>query len=214
MYLSRIELDTKRRTTMIALASPNLIHGAIEASFPGARRRKLWRIDKLGERTYVLLLSDEEPQLAQMAKQFGVTDNEKLWETKDYSNLLSRIKNNSEWHFRLTANPTRSCRTENGKRGVVHAHITPYYQKKWLMERSAKLGFSLEEDKFSVIEKRWQRFYKGDMRKKPVTLLAVTYEGVLKVLDSDKFCKTLLEGIGRGKAFGMGLMTVVKAGDP
>ena len=117
MYLSRIELDTKRRTTMIALASPNLIHGAIEASFPGARRRKLWRIDKLGERTYVLLLSDEEPQLAQMAKQFGVADNEKLWETKDYSNLLSRIKNNSEWHFRLTANPTRSCRTENGKRG-------------------------------------------------------------------------------------------------
>ena len=34
MYLSRIELDTKRRTTMIALASPNIIHGAIEASFP------------------------------------------------------------------------------------------------------------------------------------------------------------------------------------
>ena len=71
-----------------------------------------------------------------------------------------------------------------------------------------------KEDKFSVIEKRWQRFYKGDMRKNPVTLLAVTYEGVLKVLDSDKFCKILLEGIGRGKAFGMGLMTVVKAGDP
>ena len=197
---------------MKALVSPNLIHGAIEAAFPGTRTRKLWRIDKLGEHTYVLLLSDCEPQFTQMEKQFGIVNEGKSWETKDYSKLLSRIHENTEWYFRLTANPTKSRKTEKGKRGIVCAHITPYFQKKWLLERSIKAGFSLEEEKFSVIESRWQRFYKGNMRKNPVTLLSVTYEGILRVRDAEKFCKTLTEGIGRGKAFGMGMMTITKAG--
>ena len=64
-----------------------------------------------------------------------------------------------------------------------------------------------------MVESKWQRFYKGAERKNPVTLLAVTYEGVLTVTNAEKFCETLVNGIGRGKAFGMGMLTVVKAGD-
>ena len=41
-------------------------------------------------------------------------------------------------------------------------------------------------------------------------LLAVTYEGVLTVTDTELFCKALTEGIGRGKAYGMGLLTVAR----
>ena len=42
-----------------------------------------------------------------------------------------------------------------------------------------------------------------------VTLLAVSFEGVLKVEDAEIFRKTLISGIGREKAYGMGLMTVI-----
>ena len=44
----------------------------------------------------------------------------------------------------------------------------------------------------------------------PVSLLAVTFTGILTVTDKMRFRKTLMEGIGRGKAFGMGLLTVIK----
>ena len=39
-------------------------------------------------------------------------------------------------------------------------------------------------------------------------MLAVTYEGSLTVTDADLFRKALTEGIGREKAFGMGLLTI------
>ena len=47
MYLSRAELDPARRSTMIALTSPQKFHGAVENSFSGERRRRLWRLDSL-----------------------------------------------------------------------------------------------------------------------------------------------------------------------
>lgn len=212
MYLSRMELNTGERSTMKALVSPNLLHGAIEAAFPGPRERKLWRIDRLGGKHYLLLLSPEQPQLHRAVAQFGFPDSGRPWETKDYSTLLDRIREGGIWRFRLTANPTKACKEEAGGRGTVHAHITVNYQKQWLLERCRKHGFSLEEDGFTVVESRWLRFYKGNSGRRPVSLLAVSYEGILKVTDAQLFKKTLTEGLGRGKAFGLGLLTVVRPG--
>ena len=38
MYLSRVELDLTRRSTMAALAAPQKLHGAVESAFAGERR--------------------------------------------------------------------------------------------------------------------------------------------------------------------------------
>jgi CRISPR system Cascade subunit CasE len=208
-----MELDTEKRNTMKALVSPNLFHGAVEAAFPGEKTRKLWRIDYLNGHCYLLLLSDRQPQLEHAVKQFGMTHSGQPWETKDYDKLLNRIEDGTVWHFRLTANPTKCCANEKGERGTVRAQITPFYQKQWLSEKGKKRGFTVKEDDFMVTKSSWQRFYKGAERKKPVTLLAVTFEGILTVTDAEKFKETLTEGMGRGKAFGMGMLTVVKAGD-
>ena len=80
-FLTRFELDFKKRSTMKALVSPNLFHGAVESSFPGERKRCLWRIDSLAGRNYLLLLSSEKPNLEHAVKQFGVDNAEQLWET-------------------------------------------------------------------------------------------------------------------------------------
>ena len=75
-------------------------------------------------------------------------------------------------------------------------------------------GYLLKsEQSFTVTDSRWLRFYKGNSGKRPVSLLAVSYEGLLEVTDAQLFKKTLTEGMGRGKAFGLGLLTVVRAGD-
>lgn len=99
MYLSRVELDPTRRSTMAALSAPQKLHGAVESAFAGERRRRLWRLDRLGERLYLLLLSEDAPELSGVVEQFGTGA---AAETRSYDPLLQRVEPGSSWQFRLT----------------------------------------------------------------------------------------------------------------
>jgi CRISPR system Cascade subunit CasE len=214
MYLTRVELDLQKRKTLQALSAPNLLHGAIEAGFSDGRKRKLWRIDQLNGCSYLLLVSEDKPELPSLVKQFGREPFETHALTKKYDAFLNRISTGRKYRFRLTANPTTSVMKEKGvkTRGRVYANITPRYQKKWLLERAEKHGFSLKNEEFDVVSSRWLRFRKksGGMQ---VTLLSVSFEGVLTVTDAEKFREVLIRGIGREKAYGMGMMTVIPLTD-
>lgn len=124
-----------------------------------------------------------------------------------YDVLLDRIKNGSKWQFRLKANPVVYKKIAQSKRGKPVAHITTAYQEEWLEKQAAKHGFVLEEDQWLVTESKWYRFRKGDSRQY-VRILAVTYEGILTVTDAECFQLSLMQGIGRGKAYGLGMLTV------
>jgi CRISPR system Cascade subunit CasE len=208
--MTRMKLDITRRSTMKALSSPNLFHGAVESAFAGERKRNLWRIDRLGENYYLLLVSPDRPDLSTAAEQFGGSDPDEKWLVKDYSQFLEKIKAGQTWRFKLTSNPTISCVNSRDKtsRGQIHAHITTEYQSEWLIRQAQKHGFSLNPDEFLVTGSKWLHFIKSG--KNHVTLLEVTFEGLLKVTDADLFRQSLCKGIGRGKAYGMGLLTVVR----
>lgn len=209
MYLSRAELDPARRNTMTALVSPQKFHGAVESSFEGERRRRLWRLDQLGGKLYLLLLSEEIPDLTDLCQQFGSGSGA---ETRDYTPLLDRVTAKSCWNFRLTANPTHSCKKTEDlyARGALKPCYLEVEQKQWLCEQAKKHGFEVTEDSFIVAKKQTYHFKKSGVQE--VTLLAVTYEGVLQVTEPDKFKTMLCEGLGRGKAYGLGLMTIVRHG--
>lgn len=223
MYLSRIRLDTGKRETLTALSNPQKFHGAVESAFPeehrqeqislfsapdgGEQNRRLWRIDSLGDEIYLLVLSENFPDLTSAVRQFGYPG--EVAETKDYSKLTDRITAGSRWQFRLTANPTFSKKKNPGDtRGKVMAHVTVAHQEQWLAERAEANGFSLEAGEYHVTKSRNYRFNKHG--KNAVTLLSVTFDGILTVTDPDKFRTALLSGIGRGKAYGNGLLTVVR----
>ena len=209
MYLTRMQLDISKRTTMRALAFPNLFHGAIEQAFTGERKRNLWRIDCLNGNYYLLILSEDKPDLTKALNQFGMATAEPHWETKPYDNLLSRVRNDARWHFRLVANPTRSAAPAGQKmRGRVHAHISDKYQREWLLRQAEKNGFSVKEGEFSVVHIMRYRFRKHASTGDRVTLLSVTFEGVLTVVDAVRFVRAMTSGIGRGKAYGQGLLTI------
>lgn len=206
MYLTRLFLNTDKRETMKAMACPAHFHGAIESAFRGDRQHPLWRLDSINGKYCILILSEDVPDLSAAQSQFGYA--ELPQETKDYSPLLDRINADSLWYFRLTANPTYSKPNSNG-RGNVCAHTTPAHQMRWLISQGEKHGFEVDENASQVSSSRWNQFYKGSDGGKKVTLLSVTYDGILKVTDPVMFKEALLGGIGRGKAYGMGLMTLV-----
>lgn len=213
MFLSRVELEPSER--MKAEMFPHRVHAAIEQTSRGAMRdgdhtRKLWRIDSLNGRAFVLIVSEELPELADMHKQFGIAD--KKPEIKEYGPFLARIEAGQRWAFRLTANPVKSEFSKdaagNVSRGKVVA-LTASGHKPWLLERAEKLGIQIDQESFDTKKDEWRKFKKGGDRK-TVSIRAVTFEGVLTVIDADLLREALTKGIGRGKAYGCGLMTLVR----
>lgn len=211
MYMSRIALNPSKRKTMMALANPNLFHGTVEHAFSGPRTRKLWRIDTLHGQRYLLLVSETPPDLTAAVAQFGYDDHPNAALTKDYTPLLNRIESGSQWHFRLVANPTHAVpQRKNGKgvRGKVFPHVSPENQKRWLIEQGTKHGFALTDNDFQIVEDRTFSFRKGKNHRYRISIVAVTYEGGLRITNAEAFRQTLIKGLGREKAFGLGLLTV------
>ena len=207
--MSRIELDTSRLDTRRAIASPQVFHAAVEGCFPevtSEKQRKLWRLDFLHERMYLLLLSPEQPNFSSFSKQFCTSGAN--GDVKDYYPLLRRIQTGQNFHFRLRGNPVHSVSSEKGVRGKIYAHVTVEQQRDWLIKKAPAYGFGLTYGKFDVIETRLLRFWRA-RNEQPVEISTAVYEGWLEVTDTNLFINALTQGIGRAKAYGCGLLTVM-----
>lgn len=216
MYLSRIEINPYRRDTIHALSSPQVMHAAVMASFSALNGadddRVLWRIDRVGPSTYVLVQSRRKPDFHHMVEQFGRPDSCSSWDTIEYDDFLKKINNGDVMRFRLRANPVHSVSSlSQGSRGKVVAHVTVQQQKTWLEEKAPKLGFEITDSEegpmFDIVSRDCLRFKRGNGT---VILNTATYEGILTVTDADLFRSSIENGIGRAKAYGCGLMTVIR----
>jgi CRISPR system Cascade subunit CasE len=105
------------------------------------------------------------------------------------------------------------------KQGRVVPHITVEQQRQWLIDRAERAGFSLIQNvaaenpdgaptwSFDIVGREWPTLHRRAGR--GVRLSRVTFEGLLRINDVAAFKETLTQGLGREKAYGMGLMTVI-----
>lgn len=208
MYLSRVEIDTLNRRKIRDLTHLGAYHSWVENSFPeepgsGTRTRKLWRVDELGGKRYLLVVSESRPELTLLEK-YGVPGSA---ETKDYTSFLDQIREGKTYRFKATLNPVHSVSAGKGKRGKVYPEVTVQQQLAFLEKRAEKYGFRLPENGYSITERKYEILKKEGQR--PIRLSKVTYEGRLIVTDADVFKIALTKGIGRKKAYGFGMMTVI-----
>lgn len=102
----------------------------------------------------------------------------------------------------------------------ITAHVGCGYQTQWLLKRQETAGFRVVKkpadrrvvskcDEYElVVHNRRQLTFGKDGQRQRVTLVTVTYDGLLEVVDPDAFRRTLTRGLGRAKAYGCGLMTL------
>ena len=70
-----------------------------------------------------------------------------------------------------------------------------------------RAGFKLSENSFEIKERDFVLLYhKGN---RPIRLSRVAFEGILEVIDPIALQNTLIYGLGREKAYGMGMLTVI-----
>ena len=205
MYISRVEVDIYNRQKTKDLTHLGAYHNWVEQSFKednGVRSRKLWRIDKINDKKYLIMVSKEKPDL-ELLEKYGV---EGSAVTKDYDAYISKIKNGMKLRFRLVTNPVRAVK-EDGKRGSEKPHITKEFQKKFFMDRTLKNGFSVDENEVNIVERGFELL--GKKGAKSVKVAKATFEGILTVTDEEKFKAILENGFGKKKAYGFGLLTVI-----
>lgn len=205
MYISRVEVDVYNRQKIRDLTHLGAYHNWVEQSFDeakGVRSRKLWRIDKINDKKYLIVVSQNKPE-AKLLEKYGV---EGTAVTKDYDAYLDKIKNNMKFKFRLVTNPVKAA-SEKGKRGIETPYLKLDEQKKFLIDRTEKNGFKIGDNEFGIVERGSEILRKQNS--KPIKVVKATFEGILTVTDEEKFKAVLENGFGKKKAYGFGLLTVI-----
>jgi CRISPR system Cascade subunit CasE len=219
-YLSRVKLNPARRAGRGILGARQVMHAAVLASFPGrladrTSERVLWRLDPQPGELLLYVVSPEQPDFTHLVEQAG-WPTLSTWESREYTPLLDRLQTGQAWDFRLTANPTRARPAKEGARSQRFGHVTVAQQQSWLAERASRAGFELPpvpgpdgeqrpENGLVVRDRVVDRFTRGAGT---VTLARATFEGRLVVVDPALLRATLTGGLGPGKAYGCGLLTL------
>lgn len=128
--------------------------------------------------------------------------------------------------FRLVANPTKrfskNSRENNGqpvdaKWVGKRVPVRNDQLFEWLARRAEQSGFSIEEDYTTVqpgyiyVNKYVNKTREGEGHR----LSSVRYDGILNVINPDRLKETTIHGIGSGKAYGCGLLSIARAsGEP
>lgn len=222
MYLTRFAINPARRGSRKLLASPHAMHAAVLSGFATdatAPRtvdvgRVLWRVDR-GPDAFTLLYiaSPEPPDLTHLVEQAGWPTTQ-TWDTRDYRPLLDRLDVGQFWGFRLAANPVRHVRmNSNETRTKPHGHVTADQQVGWLLARTKALGINVTpgadgSPAVLVHDRRTMRFARNGAT---VTLVTATFDGVLQIADPVLLRRALVQGVGRAKGYGCGMLTLAPA---
>ncbi|GAB6141246.1 type I-E CRISPR-associated protein Cas6/Cse3/CasE [Methylosoma difficile] len=160
----------------------------------------------------ILMLSNRQPKIPE----HGELNMKKITDSfLDYKN----------YRFEVVVNPTkydgipRKHPLKEGK--TIKGKTIPLKTREeiaaWFIEKSARKavkegdfngwGFEVSREHLEVRDIEVKRFIAKDARE--ITLACAKIVGILTVTDKAQFIKSFQEGIGRGRAFGCGLLQII-----
>ena len=233
MYLSRLVLDPRSREAARDLGDVYQMHRTIMSAFPQVKEREGARaelavlhrldMDQRSGTTVLLIQSGEEPDWNRLPDGylFHLGNEEHNPAIKLISDALVALREGQVLRFRLRANPTKKIDTKSGpdgqRRNGRRVDLrTETQQIEWLSCRAARSGFRLvpvgpgrnvPAVRVGVGEK-----LHGRTAGRMVRLAGVLFEGLLEVTNPNNLRLAIREGIGPGKAFGCGLLSIAPYG--
>ncbi|MGW7352969.1 type I-E CRISPR-associated protein Cas6/Cse3/CasE [Streptomyces sp. NPDC054784] len=178
---------------------------------PRARYGVLYRAETTPGGRQILLQSTHEPQLDKLPADYGTSA------TRTLDTLLDALQPGQTLHHRCVANavrrPGHTTRTLYGLPAVVPLHGTA--AEEWWERQSESAGLkplTLHSQPLDAASGRaGQRGTKSDRNVKHAR---TQFDGTAAVMDPDLLRQKIHDGIGRGKAYGCGLLTIAPAKSP
>lgn len=204
MHLARLRLNSGNGQARRDLSNPYETHRSLVRAFVNGEKdiptRFLWRLqlDGMWANPEILVQSVQRGNWSVLENLPGYLA--RSTESKEIP-LETWLQERRLYRFRLRANPT-VCR--NGKRlGLVGEEA----QLEWLQKQGPRYGFRVGSSLLTASE-----VMTASKDGRLVTLRTATYEGVMECLNTELLESALLQGIGRGKAFGLGLLSLAPVG--
>lgn len=199
LYLSQLTLNPRSRQVQAELRDPYEMHRTLAKAFgEGAEgqsaARCLFRVEEEsgGISLRLLVQSRVLPSWQNLA-----VPTDYLRDIPQVKSFNPALTAGQLLSFRLRANPT--VRREGKRLGLYRAAE----RLAWLSRKATENGFSL-----LTATEISERSPECQAKSNKAVFSAARFEGVLRVLDPENFSAALAGGIGAGKGFGFGLLSI------
>jgi CRISPR system Cascade subunit CasE len=235
MYLSRLVLNPRSRAVRNDLGDCRDLHRTILSTFPQAQKDQggaraefglLYRADTEARsgRITLLVQSSAKPVWSRLPKDYLLNDFDEFDNpaVKRVDESFDALRKGMRLRFRLRANPTKRLPLlienrmgkERGKRVDIFGEEN---QLAWLARKAGEHGFRLLAARVNpnIVNARVNSEDKvvgwRTRSEPPMKFGSALFEGELEITDAEAFKRTLAEGIGSGKSYGFGLLSVAPA---
>lgn len=229
MFLSRLTLNTRCRLTRQHLAQPYQLHRTLLKAFPeggvhiprasAEAHGVLYRVEPHPtlHKPSVLIQSVTEPDWTGLQALHDEQGRSFLDHPPECGSVASNLQLGGRYAFRLRANPTKRDATTGKRVGLYQEED----QRRWLHRKLGSIDRSDTTDQGAAVRIVQVVISKeGDVIERPrqaeqtgaVTLFSVQFDGVLDVLDPAQVATLQRNGIGSGKGFGFGLLSLKRVG--
>jgi len=226
VYLSKLLINAYSREFRRDYADIRETHRTVMSGYPDlpndtpARQSQavLWRLDRVRRGFVQYVQSLGWPDWSRLPGDY-LTEPAQV---RSLQPVLDAIGPGRRFAFRLAANPVRTIArrpgrlpAESGNRthGIKVALRDPQEQLEWLIRKGERHGFVIPtadsgrpHAALSLYRTLTGQKRVGD--RGPLTIESVRFEGHLIVTDAATFTDALRTGIGRGKAYGCGLISL------
>ncbi len=206
MYLSQLILNPRHRAVQRDLSQPHDLHKTIMSAFPvnldKEQERVLYRVEQRAQTQQVLLLVQSlgQPDWSMLPPTYLLDlPNNPATKAVDL-----RLQSGQQLAFRLRANPTKRLSAGKGNKGKRIGLYKIEEQIKWLQRKGTDHGFTIQ----TAMPTQQQRV---DDHRQNLKFFSVQFDGILQVTDPTTFLASIQNGIGSGKAFGFGMLSVALA---
>jgi CRISPR system Cascade subunit CasE len=215
MYLSQLILNPRSRQARRELGNPYQLHRTVMSAFPETlpeNERVLYRLDTHPRSNQIALLvqSQGKPDWSRLAERDILLPADPFYNLDNPAvkavNLT--VQPGQILRFRLRANPVKKLFKDeperNLKKGQRIGLLREDDQRAWLDRKGEDGGFKVLS--VNIINEGFSGGWTKEKHK--LKHFAVRFDGVLQVTNPAHFLKTLNSGIGRGKGFGFGLLSL------
>jgi CRISPR system Cascade subunit CasE len=205
MYLSQLVLNARKSDVLRDLSNAHKLHQRIMQAFPDEEDRDSPRQDwhilfrQEPDSDVVLVQSDLEPDWSRLPDGYL----RQCHGPKLFSLSPEQVSSGRCFQFRLRANPSKR---DNKTKKTVGFYRRPD-QLAWLERQADRCGFRLLGVDVVPSPNLFGLKHKGTS---PVRIVTALYQGVLEVTQPDQFLTVVQQGLGRGKSYGCGLLSLAR----
>lgn len=218
MYLSRLILNPRSRAVQHDLTDSYELHRTVMRGFPEGEVKiartaanaagVLFRLDEdqRSGQIFLLVQSKQQPNWSLLSADYLLPPDpfDPAGENPAVKSFAPKVQQGQRLNFRLVGNPTKrlgkSFGEDKGKRVGIYKTEE---QLQWLCKKAAVSGFRI----LTVLPMQES----VSKSRRGAKLITVRFDGVLQVIEPESFVNTVAAGIGSGKAFGCGLLSIAPA---